>query len=135
MWNDVFLTSWMSEEALVVCSSFKWHGDVSLQHKQFWKRSWSKEGSFDRAAVVVQRLEILVAHIETRVKLGMWVKQSFSMVESEVQKSRLRVCIWMNFPAMLSFWISVDFMFKTWQCRPVSKRSLEMFKSGIKILL
>lgn len=52
---------------------------------------------------MVQRLDSLVAHIDRRTKLGMSVKQSFSMLLSEVQKSRLRVCIYVNLPDMLSF--------------------------------
>jgi hypothetical protein len=81
------------------------HGPVSLQHKQFWNRSSTKEGSFDRAAVVVQRFATLVSHIERRIRLGMQEKQSLSKLPIEVQKSKFKVCSCINVPAMLSFWI------------------------------
>lgn len=99
-------------------------GPVSIQYKQFWNLSSTKHGSLDRAALVVQRLPILVSHIERRIRFGMQVKQSFWRVQSEILKSRLRVCRFTNFPVKLSFRKWEDLIFKTWHCNPLLERSL-----------
>lgn len=98
---------------------------MSLQHKQFWNRSSIREGSLDKAAVVVQRLAILVSHIERRIRFGMEEKQSSCKLAREVQKSKFRAFNRINFPTMLSFRILVDLKFKTWHAKPPWQRSLK----------
>ena len=96
----------------------------SLQQIQIWNQSTSREGSFKRAALAVQRSETTVSHIERKLKLGIAEKQLSPKPVTRLESS-IRVCSCANFPAMLSLRKCKDLTFKTSQLKPWEKTSLK----------
>lgn len=99
-------------------------GPVSLQYLQFWNRSSTKEVSLDKAALVVHRSATLVPHRERRIRFGIKSNKSFSILVSEEQKSRARVCNTANVRILLNVFASLNLNFIVWQFTPPWKRLL-----------